>query len=66
MKFYNEDFEYAENQFVKKKKKNDRKKLDSGRIMDFITSPEFQAEIERGNQELTEQFMKMIEQAVEY
>ena len=34
--------------------------------MDFITSPEFQAEIERGNQELTEQFMKMIEQAVEY
>ena len=66
IKFYNADFEYAENQFVKKKKKNYRKKLDSERIMDFITSPEFQAEIERGNQELTEQFMKMIEQAVEY
>ncbi len=63
IKFYDSSFMYAEDQFEKKRKQ--RRIIYGNKLLDYLTSPEFQAEVERGNREVTEQFMKMIESATQ-
>ena len=62
IKFYDPSYMYGEDQFEKKRKS---KRTINNKLLEYLTSPDFQAEVEQGNQEITEQFMKMIESTIE-
>lgn len=61
IKFYDSDYVYSDTQFEKTNKKTKRIQ----KFSELIKSEEFQSEIENGNQEMTEKFIKLIEEAID-